>query len=142
MDHLAIMNPRWHLIDKIVSWEKTIESRRYQTRRAPWDRVWVGDSIYFKDSGALVTVKATVSHVLQFSHLDLATISRIVDEYGEGIGLVTTDLIDWWLTKKYCILMFLEHPLALDEPFKVDKTGFWSGVARLSLDTIESIKTS
>jgi len=43
----------------------------------------------------LVTVKATVSHVLQFSHLDLATISRIVDEYGEGIGLVTTDLIDW-----------------------------------------------
>ncbi|MEI7477466.1 MAG: hypothetical protein WCJ81_02865 [bacterium] len=39
MDHVAIMKKSRKLIPKIVSGEKTIESRWYQTKRAPWNTV-------------------------------------------------------------------------------------------------------
>lgn len=51
MHHVAIMKPSWKLIPKILSGEKTIESRWYQTRRAPWNGIAAGDVVYFKDSG-------------------------------------------------------------------------------------------
>lgn len=51
MHHIAIMNGPWNLIPKILSGEKTIESRWYRTRRAPWGGIRAGDTVYFKDSG-------------------------------------------------------------------------------------------
>ena len=72
MDHVAIMNPRWRLIPRILSGEKVIESRWYLTRRAPWDRVAAGDTVYFKDAGRPVTARAKVSRVVQLELEDLA----------------------------------------------------------------------
>ena len=39
MDHLAIMNPKRKLIPKILSGEKTIESRRYMMKVAPRNKI-------------------------------------------------------------------------------------------------------
>ena len=69
MDHLAIMNASWNLIPKILSGEKSVESRWYKTKRAPWDKIKSGETIYFKNSGGLVIAKATVANVLQFEDL-------------------------------------------------------------------------
>jgi len=44
MDHVAIMTPSWKLIPKILDGKKTIESCWYQTRRAPWGKIAIGDS--------------------------------------------------------------------------------------------------
>lgn len=70
MNHIAIMKKSWELIPKIISGEKTIESRWYKNRIAPWDRISEGDTVYFKDSGEPVSAVATVSKVLQFDNLD------------------------------------------------------------------------
>lgn len=142
MDHVAIMNPKWKLVDRIVSWAKTIESRWYKTRRAPWDRVCMGDVIYFKDSGKMITACASVSRVLQFSDLDLLTIESIVCDYGERIGLVDTNFINWWLNKRYCILMFLVESRRIDKPFAIEKNGFGTGAAWLSVESVDSIIVS
>jgi len=39
MDHVAILSKKYELLDKIISGEKTIESRWYVNRIAPWNKM-------------------------------------------------------------------------------------------------------
>lgn len=81
MDHVAIMRKSWGLLPKILSGEKTIESRWYMARYAPWNRIEKGDIVYFKNSGEPVTVKAEVSKVMQFvlRHTELVSGSKNIE---------------------------------------------------------------
>lgn len=127
MDHVAIMKPSWKLLPKILTGEKTIESRWYQTKRAPWDKIFAGDMVYFKNSGEPVTVKAKVKKVLQFKSLTPQKIKKIINVYGRRIGITTAPP-----NKRFCILIFLENPEEI-RPFEVDKTGFGAMTAWLTL---------
>ena len=141
MDHIAIMNARRKLIDKIVQGEKTIESRRYQTKRAPRDRIQPWDMIYFKDAGKPVTAQANVSKVLQFEDLDKEKISEIANNYAKGIGMSNETISSRWSKKKYCILVFLEDPHYIT-PFQINKQWFGNAAARLCIDNIKSIRNN
>ena len=81
MDHLAIMNPKWKLIPKILSGEKTIESRRYMMKVAPWNKIQTGDTVYFKDAGKEVAAKAEVESVMQFDHYSQDQLQDILKNY-------------------------------------------------------------
>jgi hypothetical protein len=85
MDHLAILDKKRKLLPKIISGEKTIESRWYKTRRTPYNKIEVGDIVYFKDSGEPVRVRATVGKVLFFSDLTESKIRDILKDYAKGI---------------------------------------------------------
>lgn len=142
MDHIAIMKKSWGLTRKILTGEKTIESRWYQTKHLPWDRIRAGDTVYFKDSGELVSVKARVAKVLQFSDLTPQKREEILVQYGEK-DLGTKDILPevkrYTEGKKYCILIFLENPEKV-APFEIDKTGFGAMSAWLAVDNVERIK--
>ncbi|MFH1065716.1 MAG: hypothetical protein V1734_04400, partial [Nanoarchaeota archaeon] len=90
MDHLAILNKRLNLLQKIIYGEKTIESRWYVNKKAPYGVIKKGDVVYFKDSGEPVSVKVFVSSVLQFDNLDDDKILQILREYGKQIGIGTS----------------------------------------------------
>ena len=77
MDHVAIMKKSWGLTEKILSGEKKIESRWYMIRCAPWDRIKGTDTVYFKNSGEPITIKALVTKVLQFSDLNQKKVKEI-----------------------------------------------------------------
>lgn len=49
MEHLAIIKKDW--LEKILSREKTIESRWYKHRKSPFMAINKGDTIYFKETG-------------------------------------------------------------------------------------------
>jgi hypothetical protein len=51
VDHVAILKPNWKLLPKLLNGEKTIETRWYLHKFAPWNQVKANDTIYFKDSG-------------------------------------------------------------------------------------------
>ena len=138
-DHVAIMRPSWRLIPEILAERKTVESRWYQTRRAPWNQIRAGDTVYFKDSGAPVTAKAHVAGVLQFEMENLAAARRIVREYGERIRLPERDPKKWPRLPRYCILIFLADPKPV-HPFAIDKRGFGSAAAWLTVPRIVAIR--
>jgi hypothetical protein len=140
MHHVAIMKPSWKLIPKILSGEKTIESRWYQSRRAPWNKVEEGDTVYFKNSGQSITAQATVSKVLQFEISHRSDLGEIVRKYGKEIALINTDPETWHTKPKYCILIFLSNPAAIKKPFDINKTGFGNAVAWLCVGNIKKIK--
>ena len=140
MEHVAIMKKSWKLIDRIVSGEKTIESRWYQHRRDPYHKIKSGDVVYFKDSGEPVTAKADVERVLEFSDLTPTQIDSILIKYGKGILVeYTKNLYKNYEGKNYCILIFLKNPKYI-KPFSIDKTGYGSTSAWLCVNNISKIK--
>ena len=142
MDHVAIMKKSWHLLPKILSGEKTIESRWYMHRCEAWGKVSAGDTVFFKNSGEPVTVHARVKKVLQFEHLAPAKVRSILEKYGGrgGIGNESFGSIWSWAKRKtYCVLVFLEHPSAV-QPFRINKMGFGSAAAWLCVGRIASVK--
>lgn len=134
------MKKSWKLIPKIISGEKTIESRWYQTRRTPWNIAKKGDTIFFKNAGESVTTKARVSEVLQFEIGTFADAKQIVKKFGKEICLVNSDPTSWKKIPKYCVLLRLTKPVALKQSFQINKKGFGSAAAWIATDTIEQIK--
>jgi ASC-1-like (ASCH) protein len=142
MEHLAIMKKSWNLTKKILEGKKVIESRWYKTKYPPFDRISVGDVVYFKDSGEPVKIRAEVSDVKQFSKLTPAKVRKILDEYGERDGIEKQKLdefFDLFKNKKYCILIFLKNPVAI-EPFRINKKGYGLMSAWICINKIDDIK--
>lgn len=140
MDHVAIMKKSWRLIEKIESGEKIIESRWYKCRRDPWNKISKGDTVYFKNSGEPVVLKASASRVLQFDDLDKTKIATILKKYGNNIGAggiphFEESLVD----KKYCILIWLSDAMRIT-PFSINKKGFGAPSAWIVIDNINKIK--
>ncbi len=64
---------------------KRVESRFYCTRRVPFGRIRVGDTIHFKLSGGAIIGCAGVTRVRQFADLDRDAISRLRRRYNRAI---------------------------------------------------------
>jgi hypothetical protein len=142
MDHLVIMKKSWGLSDKILSGEKTIESRWYKQRRAPWDKISEGDNLYIKNSGEPVTIQAKVSEVLQFHNLTWVKVKEILAKYGKEIGIEDLGIyFEMFQDKKYCILVFLSQVMKV-EPFDIDKAGFGNMSAWICVENIKQIERS
>lgn len=143
MDHIAIMNKQWKLIPKILSKEKTIETRWYLHRRDPWNKIMQGDIVYFKDAGCPVTAKAIVEKVLQYDHYSQEQLKDIIAKYGGKGQIYFEDTIEeefeWAKDKNYAILIFLKNPEPV-KPFDINKQGYGNACAWLCVENIEKIK--
>ena len=142
MEHIAIMKKSWGLTKKILSGEKSIESRWYKNKYAPWDKIKSGEIIYFKDSGCPVTIKTEVDKVAQFSDLTPEKVKMILYEHSHADGLSKDKLpefFEMFKDKKYCMLIFLKNPQKI-KPFEINKSGFGIMSAWISVDDINKIK--
>ena len=142
MHHVAIMKKSWGLIPKILSGKKTMESRWYQTKRAPWDKISAGDTVFFKNSSELVTAKAIVSTVMQFKIETVGDAVHIIKRYGKKICLVNNNPATWSKLPKYCILLGLRNAQPIKIPFQINKQGFGNGAAWLTVKNITIIRPS
>lgn len=141
MHHIAIMKKEWRLIDKILSSGKIVESRWYKTKHSPWDKVGAGDSIYFKNTGEPVSVKAKVSKVLQIEVLSEKQKQDILVKYQDDLGVkeIMPSIQEYVRGKKYCLLVFFENAKKV-EPFEINKKGFGAMAAWITVDNINKIK--
>ena len=118
MEHLAIMKKGY--IEKILSGEKSIESRFSINRITPFQQISTGDKVYLQETGKPISASFTTGKVLFFSNLDEAKISEIKSEYGQQICAEA----EFWESKKnarYATLIFVEDPIP-EKPFKVHKS--------------------
>lgn len=131
--HVAIMKKSWGLLPKILTGEKTIESRWYLNKSRPWGNISAGETVYFKNSGEAVTVKAKVHKVLEFKNLTPKKVKEILEKYKIG------DFYENFKNKKYCILVFLKNPKKV-KPFNINKSGFGAMSAWITIDNIDTIR--
>lgn len=135
MHHVAIMNKKWNLIPKILSGDKTIESRWYKNRAVPWNKVNEGDLVYFKNSGEKISAVAKVEDVKQFENINNELGREILNKYNDRILLEDRSWIDG---KNYCVLVFLKDAKPV-EAFQINKKGFGSAAAWLVVENISEI---
>lgn len=136
------MRKSWKLTEKILSGKKKIESRWYMSRYAPWNKIKAGETIYFKDSGEPVSIRAEVEKVLQFENLSPEKAKEILDEYGGADGIAIDDIpkfFQLFKNKKYCMLIFLKNPKAI-KPFEISKKSFGLMAAWICVDDMGRIK--
>ena len=141
MHHVAIMKKSWGLTEKIISGEKKIESRWYKTKHAPWGNIKMGDTVYFKNSGESVSVKARVSKVVCFENLNKKKIKNILNKYGKDDGIEKNKLSYFYhlfKDKKYCILIFLKKAKVI-WPFDINKKGFGMMSAWIATESITNV---
>ena len=142
MEHLAIMRKSWGLTQKILNGQKKIESRWYSVKYKPWNNIKKNETVYFKDSGEPVKLKAKVNKVIQFANLTPNRVKEILGKYGDDDGLEKEKIqgfFEKFKNKKYCILIFLKNPQKI-KPFKIDKTGFGAMSAWIIIDNLLKIK--
>lgn len=133
MVHVAIMKKSWGLVPKILSGEKTIESRWYKTKRAPWGKIFAGDTVYFKNSGEPVTVVIEVEKVKEI-FIDSGFRRNDIPAglcAPEGFEKLVKD-------KKFCILIYLKNPQKI-KPFEINKKGFGAMSAWITTTDIKNI---
>jgi len=143
-DHVAIMRKAWGLTAKLLTGKKTIETRWYKNKSSPWDQIFPGDRIFFKDSGEPVSVQAEVKRVEQFANLDKDAVLNLLNRYAQsdGLGIDPGSLEKFYhlfKNKRYCIVIHLGKIRAV-KPFQVDKTGYGLQSAWLVTGSIESLK--
>lgn len=141
VEHVAILAKKRKLLAKILSGEKTIESRWYVSKTAPWDRIRAGEIVYFKESGDSVSIKAEVAKVLQF-YLPDTDVSKLLGDYGKDIAIPKNEFawwVEWCKQRKYCILIFLKNVEQI-EPFDIDKSGFGLMSAWICVGDVKSIR--
>jgi ASC-1-like (ASCH) protein len=141
MDHIAIMQKTWGLTEKIVTGQKTIESRWYNVKYAPWGRISPGDTIYFKNSSEPVTIQAEVEKVLYFSDLIPDRVHTILEQYSKDIGIEEPDIpkfFEMFKHKRYCILIYLKHAQHIP-PFEINKQGFGAMSSWICVEHISKI---
>ncbi|HEX9133147.1 MAG TPA: hypothetical protein VF844_12710 [Ktedonobacteraceae bacterium] len=142
MDHIAIMQKSWGLTGKIAAGQKTIESRWYNIKYAPWGRISPGDTIHFKNSGEPITIQAEVEKVLYFSDLTPEKVQIILERYGKDIGIEEPDIPKFlarFKRKRYCILIYLKHAQCI-QPFEINKQGFGTMSSWICVEHISKIK--
>ena len=136
------MNPKYGLIEMILNGEKKVESRWYLSRKAPWDRIKKGDTVFLKYSGKPVEAKAEVRKVLQFEYLKPKNVREILRDYGDKGKIFIQNkkyAYEHYKYKKFCILVFLANPKKVRR-FNIDKTGFGIGSAWIITSRIAKIK--
>jgi ASC-1-like (ASCH) protein len=136
------MKKSWGLVPKIISGEKTIESRWYINKSAPWGKIKKGDTVYFKNSGEPVMIKAEVKEVLSFENLNCLKVKEILRKYGKEDGICEKDkgkFYELFKSKKYCLLIFLKDPEEI-KPFEISKEGFGMMSAWICAGNINHIK--
>lgn len=141
MDHIAIMSKSWHLLEKVANGTKTIESRWYMYKYAPWGKIAPGNIIYFKNSGEPVTIKATAHKVLSFENLTSGRVAELLHRYGKEDGIEEKDLplfYERFKNKRYCLLIFLKDVREV-EPFQINKKGFGAMAAWITVENISQI---
>ena len=138
MHHIAILSKNLKLLQKILSKEKTIESRWYKFKKTPYKNISIGDKIFFKDSGEPITAEAIVNKILFFDNLDKDKIIKILKEYGKQI-CVPMSYAEELEGKKFCTLIFIKDVKKI-KPFNINKKGYGMMAAWITLDDVNKIR--
>ena len=136
MEHLAILKEPF--LELILCKEKTIESRWYAHKKAPYERIAEGDVVYLKGTGKPVAAKAVAGKAMFFDNLNEEKIIKILRQYGKQI-CIDESYAGKFKGKNYCTVVFLKDVERI-EPFNISKKGYGNMAAWISVDDIRRIK--
>ncbi|MFN0135842.1 MAG: hypothetical protein ACKVS9_06960 [Phycisphaerae bacterium] len=94
--HVAIVTPI--IAARLLSGEKTIESRLYRSRRPPFGIISPGDTIYFRSVGGPIFARSIARSVQQHIDLTPARVAAIRRTWSHQIAAHA----GYWKAKRHC----------------------------------------
>lgn len=117
--HLAIFKGQG--AEKILSGQKTVESRFSKRKDPPFGLISAGDLVYMKPSGSDIIGQFRVKKVIFFDNLDSTDLSELKEKYGEKLAVDH----GYWTgkeTAKYLSLIFIgDSSRFITSPVKISK---------------------
>ena len=110
--HIAILSHK-SVLDKILSGQKTIESRFSRVKSVPFGQIAVGDLVYFKLSGGSVMGYARIARVEEYDNLTPRQIDDLAKLYRQELAL-SEDFLARKMESKFASLLFLERVVATE----------------------------
>lgn len=117
--HVAIFTS--DLAEKILTGEKTIESRFSKSKIIPFAQIGAGDIVYIKPSGKDIIGQFEVEKVLFWDGLTAKDVLKIKEEFGQKIA---ADELFWSqkLDSRYATLIFIRQSARfITSPIKLQK---------------------
>lgn len=117
--HVGIFTP--DLAEKILTGEKTVESRFSKSKIIPFAQVSAGDIVYIKPTGKDIIGQFEIEKVLFWDGLSKKDVLKIKEEFGDKIG---ADELFWnqKMDSKYATLIFIRQSTRfITSPIKLQK---------------------
>ena len=117
--HVGIFIPE--LAEKILTGEKTIESRFSKAKIVPFAQIGAGDIVYIKPSGKDIIGQFEVEKVLFWDGLSKKDLLKIKEDFG---AFIAADDLFWKqkLDSKYGTLIFIKQSVRfITSPIKFKK---------------------
>jgi hypothetical protein len=122
--HIVIMREPY--LTRVLSGEKTIESRFLRIRAAPFGRVAPGDLLLLKQVGGPVVAAASAVAVREFANLTPDQVLALIDRFGQEMRL-EADFAARARLARYAVLIWIAdvRPLAAPRSYaKRDRRGW------------------
>jgi hypothetical protein len=111
--HLVVMREPY--LTRVLSGEKTVESRFLRVRAAPFDRVAPGDRLLLKRVGGPIVAEATAAAVRQFADLSPERVLALTDAFRDELRL-DADFAARAHAARYAVLVWLANVRPLESP--------------------------
>ncbi len=140
MQHVVYLEAKVSELESLLSGEKTMLIRSSSDRQVPYDKVKVGETLYFlRNNGeGLIRAKATVTSVHFSEKLTKVKSLELVNENQEKLTL-SDEQIKRWGGKRYVVLVGVEKVIRL-YPFDINKTKFGNMDDWIVVKDIEKLK--
>lgn len=140
MQHVVYLEAKVSELESLLSGEKTMLIRSSSDRRVPYDKVKIGETLYFlRNNGeGLIRAKATVTSVHFSEKLTKVKSLELVNENQEKLTL-SDEQIKRWGGKRYVVLVEVEKVIRL-YPFDINKTKFANMDDWIVVKDIEKLK--
>lgn len=140
MQHVVYLEAKASELEQILSGEKTMIIRSFPNKRIPYEKVEVGDTLFFLRSNGegLIRAKATVSSAFFSEKLTKVKSLELVESNQDKLQL-TEDQVKRWGGKRYVVLVGLEKVIRL-YPFDINKSKFGNMDDWIPIKDIEKIK--
>ena len=140
MDHVVYLDAKAKELENLLAGKKTMIIRGATGRKLPYDRVFVGDVLYFINNNAegQVKAKATVKAVFQSEKMTEAESTAFVESHQDKLQL-TEKQFKRWAGKRYIVLIEVDKVKELS-PFVIDKSNYGNMDDWLPVGDIASVK--
>ncbi len=138
MDHVVFLNKKSNSLGKILSGEKRAEARYSAGRRIPYNRVALGDQLYFKAAGEKIRASAPVIRVLFADALTPDSMAKILAEHNSVMCLGDSELAA--ACKKRCLSIIFFGEICEIPGFDIDKSLFGAMDDWISVEEIQKIR--
>ena len=140
MQHVVYTEAKAGELEQLISGEKTMIVRSASDKRVPYEKVEVGETLYFlRNNGeGLIRAKATVSSVFFSEKQTKVNSIELINSHQDQLQL-TDDQLKRWGGKRYVVLVGVEKVIRL-YPFDINKSKFGNMEDWIAIKDIEKIR--